>query len=90
MRKATVDTVKKSTAAMSLMWLSMKIFQVWDGGLPFLIMYCSTVDLAACTPSNANSSDDPRRAPERILARHASDQLPDLGIDSWPPRFTRP
>ena len=33
---------------------------------------------------------DPGRAPERVLPRDSSDQLPDLGIDSWPPRFTRP
>ncbi len=52
----TVGTVKKSTAAMSLMWLSMKVLHVWERGLPSLIMYCSTVDFATFRPSSASSS----------------------------------
>ena len=41
-------------------------------------------------PQQRQYVDDPRRAVEPILARHSSDQLPDLAIDSWPPRVTRP
>jgi hypothetical protein len=40
---AAVGTAKKSTAAITSVWLLRNVRQVWDGGLRTLTMYLATL-----------------------------------------------
>src|SRR5262249_13860848 len=73
-----------STETMLLMRFSRKVFQVCEGGLRLRTRYLPTLVSPMSMPSLSNSPWM-RGAPQRIVATHPANQLPNLFGHRWRP-----